>query len=160
MKSCPQCSRAYSDETFSFCLFDGTSLSEISDSEITHVLSSADSFDSIITVVSSSSNKPFKEDFIFDEIASERVSIKIISQFEEIMQIALKVVVKNLAKKKKDIFVEIQAVDEDGFELESYTLSAKLKAGEVKTVSQKQEIYEDTFRNIREWQIREISQYD
>lgn len=132
----------------------------MSDSEITHVLPSSDSFDSIITVVSSSSNKPFNEDFIFDEIACERVSVKIVSHFEEVIQIALKVVVKKLAKKKKEIFVEIQAVDEDGFELEGYTFSAKLKPNEVKIISQKHEIYEDTYKNIREWQIREISQYD
>lgn len=160
MKSCPECRRVYEDETFDFCLFDGTNLSEAIDHDATQVLPTSDSWDSIITVVARSGQGGFKGNLRFDEIATDGVLIKKLSQYEDIIQIALKVEVKNLARGRKEIFVEIQAIDGDGFEVESYTLSGKLNSGEMKTLSQKFETYEDVYRNIRGWQIKEISQYD
>jgi len=160
MKSCPECSRVYEDETFSFCLFDGTYLTDAIDSDATQVLPNSDSWDSIITVVSKSGQAAFKGALRFDEMATDGVLIKKLSQFEEVIQIALKVVVRNLAKTRKEIFVEIQAIDADGFEIESYTLAGKLASGETKTLSQKFETYEDVYKHIRGWQIKEISQYD
>lgn len=138
MKGCPQCGRVYSDETFSFCLFDGNRLSDFSNSDLTYILPSPNAFEAV-TILSSPSQKHFEEELVFDEIAAEKLTIKIISQYEQYIKFALKVVVKNLAKKRKEIFVEIQAVDDEGFELENYTLSAKLNPAEIKIVSQKYE---------------------
>lgn len=160
MKKCLQCGRAYEDETFFFCLFDGVHLSEVSDIDETQMLPTSDNWDSVITIVSKSSEHSFKGSLIFDEIATDGVLIRKLSQYEDVIQIALKVVVKNLAKKRKDIFVEIQATDSDGFEIESYTLAGKLKSGEIKTLSQKFETYEDAFGQVKVWQIKEISQFD
>lgn len=160
MKSCPECRRVYEDETFSFCLFDGTNLLETSDPDATQVLPTSDSWDSIITVVAKSGEGSFRGELKFDEISTDGVLVKKLSQYEDVIQIALKAVVKNLAKKRKEIFVEIQAIDSDGFELESYTLAGKLNPGEIKTLSQKFETFEEIYGNIRGWQIKEISQYD
>src|SRR5205814_517531 len=41
MKSCPKCNRTYSDETFAFCLDDGSLLSAPFDPEATQVMATA-----------------------------------------------------------------------------------------------------------------------
>ena len=160
MKICPECRRVYDDETFFFCLFDGVKLTDVSDTNETKAPPTKDSWDSVITVMLKPSETSFQGRLVFEEIATDGVLVKKLSQFEEVIQIALKVVVKNLAKKRKEIFVEIQALDDEGFEVENYTLAGKVNSGEIKALSQKYETDEDFFAKVRGWQIKEISQYD
>jgi hypothetical protein len=162
MKVCSKCHQFYIDETFSFCLNDGTQLSDAAISEETQILGTNAS---IVTVIS---NRPaqsevavgFQGKYVFDETATDGLSLKVISTDEDDVNLGFKIPIKNLALERRDVYVTIKALDAEGFELDEYTLSGKVNPGELRVFTDKFPVSHAVFNQVADWRLEEISSYE
>ena len=81
------------------------------------------------------------------------VTTKVLSEEFEDAILALKVTVKNLSR-DEDVYITLQGIDEDGFELAEITISAEIPVGEERTLTTKEDINSDLCHKIVEWQLK------
>ena len=66
----------------------------------------------------------------------------------------IKATVKNLGHKDDEIYVALQAIDREGFELNDITLHGNIKAGESRDLTVKTYMPYEEFKNIYKWQVK------
>ena len=161
MRICKACNQVYNDDSFFFCLTDGSRLSDITPSEETLVLPSMASIVTVIARGDSLVNSDFQRKFVYDDTATDDLLLKIISSGEDDLELGLKITVENLATDLRTVYVSLKALDSDGFEVENVTLGgAKLRPGEIRTFTQKERYDHDTFQKISQWSVEEVSSYE
>lgn len=70
------------------------------------------------------------------------------------IQIAIKATVDNIAYDSGNVFFDIQAIDEDDFELETYRLSGNIPVGETKVLTTKEYMNEILYQQVKEWRVQ------
>ena len=71
------------------------------------------------------------------------------------MEISVKVSVRNTADTDRDAEVVVRAVDKEEFEVFEVRLTAKVKAGQTRTLSDTQFVGEKLYKSIVRWEIEE-----
>ncbi len=79
------------------------------------------------------------------------VSSRYIGEDDDDVSVAIKADVENNSDGEQ-VYVDLQGVDSDGFELDSTILSSKIPIGSKKTVSTKLYVAKDTYKEIVKWQ--------
>jgi hypothetical protein len=78
------------------------------------------------------------------------------SQYEGMKKVSVKATVKNNTKVKNNrMEVTIQALDSEGFEVESWDLVGEIDAGETKAFSSSQDVDAKALSKIVKWQVVE-----
>ena len=83
------------------------------------------------------------------------IATKVIATDDEDDEIefAIKASVENQSD-DKDVFIELQGVDADGFEVETVFLEGRIAPGEQKTLTTKETIDKALFEQIVNWQFK------
>lgn len=163
MKACVSCNQVYNDPTFFFCLTDGNPLRDLSAAEETLVLPSASSIVTVVNRPGVTQDSPFEEKYVFEdeEMVLGELQLKMISSDEDNVVMGFKITVRNVAPGTRTVYVTLNAVDSDGFKVDSVTLGGnKLKAGETRTFTEKEQYDLDHFRGLSAWSIEEVSSYE
>ena len=85
------------------------------------------------------------------------VEARIVSGPDEdrMLTISIKVGVANNTDNDKTVYVSIQALDADEFELFECGINGRVPAGEYRTITDTQEIEETIYDSISEWRVEQ-----
>lgn len=95
-------------------------------------------------------NKYLKENILM----INDIQTKIIAKDKDDVSLAIKVTIENLTNEIEDSF-EFQALDKDGFEVTSITLFSNVYPNKIKTLTTKEYIDNDLFKQIVKWTFKE-----
>jgi len=69
---------------------------------------------------------------------------------------SVKVSIKNKTEKVKNILVEVQGIDKEGFELKDFDLKGVFNPNEEKILTDRRFMPEEEFKNVVKWQVATI----
>lgn len=81
------------------------------------------------------------------------ICTKHITEDDDDVKIAIKLDVENNSEDEQ-IYVDLQGIDADGFELDSTILSAKVPVGSKKTITTQLYINKSQYKDIVSWQVK------
>ncbi|MYI62792.1 MAG: hypothetical protein F4105_14270, partial [Gemmatimonadetes bacterium] len=99
-------------------------------------------------IANNSRTEEFKMEYEVSNIAA-----KLISTDDEDVTVAIKATVKNNSDKEK-VFIDIQGVDTDGFEIEHLTLMGDIPIGGTRTLTMRRYIERKLYEQITHWQMQ------
>lgn len=86
-------------------------------------------------------------------VTVSNVLSKYISEDDDDVSVSFKVDVENKSK-SETVYVELQGLDAEGFEVDSFTFSSTVSVGSKKSVTAKTYVSKDNYKNIVQWQTK------
>ncbi|MBI4822715.1 MAG: hypothetical protein HY805_00565 [Nitrospirae bacterium] len=92
------------------------------------------------------------------DIEVSGLAIKVISEEYGMMSVGLKVNVYNHGSPGK-LYITVQGLDAEGFEILSHVFDSYIGASEKKTLSDNRTFRKENFNKVIEWRIKSIEKY-
>ena len=89
-----------------------------------------------------------------NELQVYDVKTKVFEEAVGFTDFAIKVTVQNMREKRRDLYLVLQGLDIDGFEIASIEFYGELAAKQVKSVTDRRTIQTETYREIVYWQVK------
>ena len=96
------------------------------------------------------------DDFQFSEINIKQLTER---TSEGYLWFSTKINITNKTKSVKNVFIEIQGIDKEGFELKDFDLKCKLNPMETKTFTDRRFMPEKEFKDVIKWQVVSVEDF-